>query len=56
MDVLNILSLIGYVEPTKVITTDITSVFSGYDFKLVDDIHPNHCFKIAFKVNDFKLK
>lgn len=56
MDVIDILSNIGYVEVTKKITTDITSVFSGYDFKLVNDLHPNHCFKVTFQVSDFKLK
>jgi len=56
MDVINILSTIGYVEVTKKITTDITNVFSGYDFKLVNDLHPNHCFKVTFQVSDFKLK
>ena len=31
-------------------------IFSGYDFKLVNDLHPNHCFKVTFQVSDFKLK
>jgi len=56
MDVINVLSSIGYVEVTKKITTDITSVFSGYNFEFQTDMHPNHCFKVTFEVNNFKLK
>lgn len=56
LDVINVLSTIGYVEVTKKITTDITSVFQGYDYKLVNDMHPHHCFKVTFEVNNYKLK
>ena len=55
-EVINVLSTIGVADALKTIIIDTASVFRGYDYELLNDMHPHHCFKVIFEIRDFKLK
>lgn len=53
-DVMKILRVIPEVSIVN-IATNIQRVFNGYDFKIVTDIHPYHCFRITLNLVHFKI-
>lgn len=55
-EVINVLSTIGVADALKTIIIDTPSVFRGYDYELLNDMHPHDCFKVIFEIRDFKLK
>lgn len=55
-DVISVLSSIGVADALKTIIIDTASVFRGYDYELLNDMHPHDCFKVIFEIRDFKLK
>lgn len=55
-DVISVLSTIGVADALKTIIIDTASVFRGYDYELLNDMHPHDCFKVIFEIRDFKLK
>lgn len=54
-DVILALSGIGAADSLKTIIIDTPSVFQGYDFSLLNDMQPFHCFKVEFEIRDFKM-